>query len=171
MPIKFTATIRQFEEQGEKTGWTHMVIPAEITDQLKPGNKKSFRVKGLLDHYPISNIALLPMGDGSFIMPVNAAMRKGTGKRKGALVQVQLELDTAIIPLSADLLACLGDEPDALASFEKFTPSHQRYFSNWIESAKTELTKTKRLVIAVNALKRCLNYSQMLREQQGKKIF
>ena len=43
--IKFTATIKQFAEQGEKTGWTYIDVPENIALQLKPNNKKSFRVK------------------------------------------------------------------------------------------------------------------------------
>ena len=43
--IKFTATILKFDKQGEKTGWTYIIIPSEMAQQLYPGNKKSFRVK------------------------------------------------------------------------------------------------------------------------------
>ena len=83
--IEFTATLKQFSEQGEKTGWTYIEIPIDIAQQLKPGNKKSFRVRGKLDKYPIEHIALMPMGAGVFIMAVNADMRKGMGKKKGAM--------------------------------------------------------------------------------------
>ncbi|HYJ64643.1 MAG TPA: DUF1905 domain-containing protein [Parafilimonas sp.] len=85
--VKFTTTILKFNEQGEKTGWTYIEIPADIAQQIKPNNKKSFRVKGKLDNYAIKSIALLPMGNGNFIMPLNAAMRKATGKRKGAMLK------------------------------------------------------------------------------------
>jgi hypothetical protein len=47
--IKFTATLLQFQEQGEKTGWTYIQVPLAMAQQLKPGNKKVFRVKGKLD--------------------------------------------------------------------------------------------------------------------------
>jgi len=62
--IDFTTTILQFGQQGEKTGWHYIEIPADIAQQLKPGNKKSFRVKGKLDHFSFSGVALLPMGGG-----------------------------------------------------------------------------------------------------------
>ena len=91
--IKFTATIHKFEKQGEKTGWTYIGIPADIAQKLKPGNKKSFRVKGKLDNFKIDGIALLPMGGGSFIMALNAAMRKGIRKKHGAMLEVQLAED------------------------------------------------------------------------------
>jgi len=169
MTTTFNATIHQFEEQGEKTGWTYIEVPADIVQRLKPGNKKIFRVKGRLDHYPVKGIALMPMGDGSFIMPLNAAMRKGIGKRKGATLHAALEADDAPLPLSPELLACLADEPEAQAYFGSLIPSRQRYFSNWIESAKTEPTRIKRIALAINALARGLDFGQMLREQKAKK--
>lgn len=58
--VQFTAVIQQFAEQGEKTGWSYVTIPADIAQKLKPGNKKSFRVKGKLDAHPIAQQALLP---------------------------------------------------------------------------------------------------------------
>ena len=85
--IQITATIHRFEKQGEKTGWSYIEIPADLAQELVPGNKKSFRVKGMLDQFKISGVSLIPMGDGNFIMPINAAMRKGTGKRKGMKLQ------------------------------------------------------------------------------------
>src|SRR5579863_574337 len=116
--IKFTAPVLKFAEQGEKTGWTYITVPAEIAQQLKPGNKKSFRVKGRLDNWSFSRVALLPMGEGDFIMPINSEMRKGTGKRKGAQLHVQLEPDESPLPVSADFLACLADEPKAHEFFK-----------------------------------------------------
>ena len=89
--IKFDTIIYQFAEQGEKTGWSYIIIPQDLALELKPGNKKSFRVKGFLDHFPIAGVALMPWGDGSFIMAINADMRKGIHKSKGATIAVQLE--------------------------------------------------------------------------------
>ena len=55
--VKFSTTILKFDKQGEKTGWTYITIPAKIAQQLNPGNKKSFRVKGRLDDFEIENIS------------------------------------------------------------------------------------------------------------------
>ena len=112
--VQFTTTILQFAAQGEKTGWTYISIPAKIAQQLKPDNKKSFRVKGLLDNYNIRGIALLPMGGGDFIMPLNATMRKATGKRKGDSIKVKLEADDKPLVLNKELMECLTDEPPHL---------------------------------------------------------
>jgi len=167
--VSYSTTILKFDEQGEKTGWTYIEVPAEYAEKLKPGNKKSFRVRGKLDEHPIKGVALMPMGEGNFIMAINAAMRKGIGKRKGAKLSVKLEVDDSLIILSGDLLDCLADEPKALEFFNKLTPGHRKYFSNWIESAKTESTKAKRIAMAVNAMARGLHFGLMLREQKANK--
>jgi hypothetical protein len=161
--IQFTTVLKKFGEQGEKTGWTYIEIPIDIAKKLKPNNKKSFRVKGKLDDLTIRSVALMPMGGGKFIMAVNAAMRKGVGKRKGAMLKVQLETDNKKLEMSKELMECLADEPKALLFFKTLPPSHQHYYSKWIDDAKTGETKTKRIVQAVNALSKNLQFGLMTR--------
>jgi Domain of unknown function (DUF1905)/Bacteriocin-protection, YdeI or OmpD-Associated len=161
--IQFSTVLKQFAQQGEKTGWTYIEISAAIAQQLKPGNKKSFRVKGKLDDYGVKSVAMIPMGGGNFIMAVNATMRKAIGKRKGAMLKVMLEVDTKERKLSKALMDCLSDEPRALAFFKTLAPSHQHYFSKWIEEAKTDQTKTKRIAQAVSALLKRLDFGLMVR--------
>ncbi|MBS1607301.1 MAG: DUF1905 domain-containing protein [Bacteroidetes bacterium] len=167
--VKYTTTILQFAEQGEKTGWTYIEIPVDIAEKLKPGNKKSFRVKGKLDNFSIQKIALLPMGGGRFIMALNAEMRKRIGKRKGAMLKVQIEEDETPLKISKELLECLKDEPKAFAQFNKMPRSHQHYYSKWIESAKTESTKAKRIAMTVNAMIKGMDYGEMLRAARKEK--
>ena len=161
--IKFTATIPKFTSQGEKTGWTYIVIPAELAQQLSPGNKKSFRVKGKLDKHSICGMALIPMGEGNFIMALKADLRKAIGKQKDATLQVALAVDTVPYQVNILLLHCLEDEPAAMQYFKSLPSSHQHYFSKWIESAKTEPTKTKRISMAINAMSKRMDFGQMLR--------
>ncbi|MDQ6758118.1 MAG: YdeI/OmpD-associated family protein [Bacteroidota bacterium] len=161
--IQFTAVIKKFSDMGEKTGWTYIEVPAAIAEKLKPNNKKSFRVKGSLDNYSFKSIALLPMGGGSFIMALNAAIRKKIGKRKGAILLVKMEEDTQPKQLNKELMECLADEPESLTFFNTLTPGHKRYFSNWIESAKTDATKTKRIAQTLTALSHHQHYGQMIR--------
>ena len=164
--VQYQATIHRFDQKGEKTGWTYIEIPADMAQQLKPGNKVSFRVKGKLDDYRISGVALLPMGGGSFILPLNADMRKAIGKRQGAMLKVVLEEDKKAFEFNADFLACLADEPRADAFFKTLAGSHQRYFSKWIDSAKTDATRTRRIALAVNALAQGEGYAEMIRSQK-----
>ena len=111
--IKFTTTILKFDEQGEKTGWTYILVPSALAQKLKPGNKKSFRVKGKLDNYSFKQVALLPMGEGDFIFAINATIRKKIKKFKGDVVNVVMEEDTAPVKFNKDLLDCLKEDKKA----------------------------------------------------------
>jgi len=168
--ISYNTTLLRFDKKGEKTGWTFIEISAAKAKKLKPDSKVSFRVKGTLDSHKISQVAILPMGDGDFILAVNGKMRKAIGKKAGDKVKVTLEADESKIILSHDMMACLKDEPAALAAFKKLPGSHQKYFSKWVESARTSNTKTKRIVMAVTALARNLNFPEMLRANRDNQL-
>lgn len=164
----FSALLQRFDQKGEKTGWTYIEIPIDVAEALRPGQKMSFRVKGTLDAFAIKLIALIPMGqsgetEGAFIMPVNAVMRRGIRKEAGATVRVELAVDDSPMPLSADLMACLADDPAALDFFNTLAKGHQNYFSNWVEAAKTIETKTKRITQAVTGLSMGMGYGEMVR--------
>lgn len=166
--VQFSTTILKFGSKGEKTGWTYIEVPADIARQLKPGNKKEFKVKGKLDKHSITRQSVIPMGGGAFIIPLNAALRKAIGKRHGAMLKVQLKEDKTEFIFNNDFMECLDDDPAAKKFFESLPGSHQRYFSKWIDSAKTEPTKVKRISMAVNALAKKWGYGEMLRASQGK---
>src|SRR5689334_16502741 len=102
--VQFSTVIKKFNEQGEKTGWTYIEVPEDIAQQLIPGNKKSFRVKGYLDKYRFEGISLLPMGGGNFIMALKAVVRKEIHKKEGAMINVILQLDPKPILPPAELL-------------------------------------------------------------------
>jgi hypothetical protein len=161
--VKFQTLIRKFGKKGEKTGWTYIVIGAKFARQLKSGSRVSFRVKGRLDSHSFEGLALLPMGDGDFILPLNAGIRRAIRKKQGDQLIIEMNLDNRAPVLSADLLKCLKQEPGALTFFKSLPRSHQNYFSKWVESAKTVNTKTKRIVMAVAAMARQLGFAEMLR--------
>jgi hypothetical protein len=162
--IGYHTIILQFADQGEKTGWTYIEIPADLAQQMKPGNKKSFRVRGTLDNFPINGVALMPMGEGIFIMAINANMRKGIRKHKGAMLKVILEEDTDYqVLMPHDLQECFDFEPEALSFFDTLAKSHRNYFIKWIDSAKTQPTRDTRIVATVNAMLQKWDYGTMIR--------
>lgn len=161
--IRFEAEIKKFGAQGEKTGWTYIGIPAALAGQLQPGNRKSFRVKGKIDQLVISCIALLPMGEGDFILPLNATMRRQLGKGKGAHVRLQLSVDQQEPMAPPELMECLKDEPEALARFNNLPRSQRNYFIKWILSAKSEPTIARRIAQTVTAMAAGNDFPTMLR--------
>lgn len=165
--VDFTTIILQFNEYGDKTGWTYIEIPADIAAQLKPNDKRSFRVRGFLDNFGITGKSLLPHGDGKFIFPINEAIRKGVRKSKGAMLRVRLEFDPDFkMEVPEDLQECFDFEPEAADYFNSITKSHQGYFIKWINDAKTPETRANRIVSTVNATSRRMDYGMMLREKK-----
>jgi len=91
----------------------------------------------------------------------------GTAPSLETRVTMGLEPDKEPLKLNADFLACLADDPVAKNFFNSLPGSHRNYFSKWIDSAKTDPTRTRRIAMAVNALSKKWGFPEMLR--YGKK--
>jgi hypothetical protein len=165
--LHIVTSIERFDKKGEKTGWHFIEISAAKAKKLKD-SKVSFRVKGTIDALTIQKTALIPMGNGDFILPLNATLRKAIGKKHGDKITLNLELDERKLILSPDLISCLKEDPAALKFFKSLPPSHQQYYSKWIESAKTAATKTKRIVISIEAFGKKKGYGEMMRAYKNR---
>jgi len=166
---QFNAVLEKFDSQGEKTGWTYVLIPSSIANTINPGVKKSYRVKGKIDDHPVEKVSLLPMGEGDFIIPINASIKKGIRKKKGDTVKLRLEIDKAPLEAPPELLECLADEPEALAYYHSLPQGHRNYFTKWIDTAKTDPTKTKRIALVVKTMARKMDFGAMLREERDER--
>ncbi|QNR86106.1 DUF1905 domain-containing protein [Pedobacter riviphilus] len=167
--IHFKAEIERFDTMGEKTGWSYVFIPEALANEIKPGCKKSFRVKGKIDQLEINGMAAMPMGAGDFIIALKGEVRKKLRKEAGAAVELYLEEDKDFkIEMPEDLEICLSEEEHLIENFLKQPKSHQNYYINWINQAKTEPTRTKRIVMTVKAMDKGQDFGAMIRESQGK---
>jgi hypothetical protein len=152
----------KLEKQNKLGGWTYLIVPAAHIKKLQP-QKRAFRVKGAVDDFTFKRVSLLSMGNGSYLLPFNAGMRKGTGKKFGDKVTVAMELDESKPKLSRDLLQCLKEDVEAQSFFNTLSPFFQSFYSSWIESAKTPETKTRRLVALVTTLAQKQGYHEMMK--------
>lgn len=163
--ITFKAEIEKFGDMGEKSGWSYIFIPQALADQIKPGCRQSFRIRGRIDQVEISGMATTPIGAGDFILALKASLRKQLRKEAGASVEVAVEEHKGFqIEIPEDLELCLSDEPQLLERFMDLPKSHRNWYVNWLNSAKTESTRTKRLVRIVSAMDRNLSFGEMMRE-------
>lgn len=80
----FTAPIIRDESKG---GWTIIVMPGSGEFF---GTRKPVKVSGTIEGHAFA-ATMLPMGDGTHMIPVKAALRKTIGKENGAIVAVRLE--------------------------------------------------------------------------------
>jgi hypothetical protein len=167
--VFFTTLIKKFTEKGEKTGWTYVDIPQYIAQELKPNFKQSFRVKGKIDALEINGLALIPMGEGDFILPLKHSIRKKIGKEKGATLTLFLEEDKDFKwEIPDDLKDCLEELPELMDAFLNQPKSHQHYFIKYINDAKTEPTRVKRLTQTVLAMEKKMDYGEMIRSNKKK---
>lgn len=167
--IHFSAPLQQFGKNGDKTGWTYIQVPHDVAEQLQPGSRKTFRVKGTLDAFAIKGVAVMPMRDGSFLLAVNAAMRKGLQKKKGAIIKASIAVDkiTPQIPLA--LKECLDDEPEAMAFFQQLTLAQRNYFIKWAEGVKNEMSQARRIAQIIDALLLKQDFVAMMQSHKAQK--
>ncbi len=78
----FTATITT----EKNSGWSCVVVP-DSGDYF--GTRKPVKVGGTVDGHPFE-ATLLPVGDGTHMVPLKAALRKAVGKTLGDEVTVHL---------------------------------------------------------------------------------
>lgn len=168
--VIFEAVIEKTLQEGEKYGWTYVIIPAPVAQQINPGVKTIYRVKGRVGAYNCRQVALLPCGEGKYMLPLNAAMRKEIGRGVGETMQLFLEIDTEEPPMSAELLEALSYDRAAENFFLSLSKSHQRYYSNWVDSAKTFETKSKRLAMSVEGCARGMDFGKMMRHFKKKPL-
>src|SRR5437868_15167123 len=117
--IRFSATIKRFASQGEKTGWTYVEIPGALAKKLHEGDRKAFRGKGKEDGHEFSMVNLFPMGGGDFIMVLNATVRKAIRKQKGDTVKITMACDHGVRQPPPEVMEGLSHEPECLETFQQ----------------------------------------------------
>jgi hypothetical protein len=63
------------------------------------------------------------MGGGNFILTLNADLRRAIHKKKGAMLNVKLQVDPEGYKLNEDFIACLNDDPPARKFFDSLSGS------------------------------------------------
>jgi uncharacterized protein YdeI (YjbR/CyaY-like superfamily) len=165
--IQLEAVLERYGQNGDKSGWTYVQLAAETVTRLTD-ERRSFKICGSIDEYSLKQVAVIPVGEGDFILPVNAIMRRAIGKKEGDKVVLSFSIDSSEVILSAELMETLSMDGQALHSFQQLTPGHQQYFSKWVESAKTATTKADRLAKCLYAMQYGLDYGQMIRHFKKK---
>ncbi|MBF4567944.1 DUF1905 domain-containing protein [Plantibacter sp. VKM Ac-2880] len=136
------------ELQGNNTG---ILVPDAVIDELGAGKRVPVVVTVGATTY---RSTITPMG-GRFLIALSAANRAAAGVTGGDEVEVELEVDTAprVFPLPPELEQALAGDGQALAAYGALSFSRQRALAEPIALAKTDVTRDKRLAVAVEALR------------------
>ena len=164
----FKSVIQKFSSKGEKTGWTIIDIPQDILLKLKRKDKKEFRIKGVIDDVKFERMATYPIGEGNYVIALNAEIRKKIGKKEGAMVSLKIELDKSEALQSQELIDCLNEDKIAKKQFDSLLRSHQNYYHRYVYTAKGADTKAGRIVNIINAMYKKMDYGEMIRSLQKK---
>ena len=130
---------------------TGFEVPPEAVEGLGAGKRPP--VKVTINGYTYRNTVAV-MG-GVYMLGVSAEHRAGANVKAGDVLDVELELDTAPreVAVPPDLQAALDQDSAARKFFEGLSYSQKSWFALWIEGAKKEETRQKRLGEAVAMLR------------------
>jgi len=92
---------------------------------------------------------------GESLLGLNRAVRQEAGVEAGDSVAVRLELDTA--PREVDvpeaLATALAADDVARAAFEKLAYTHRKEFARWVDEAKRDETRGRRVAKTLEMLR------------------
>ncbi len=143
---------QRFEAVLEPTGKTATLIeiPFDVVAAFGSGRPP---VRGTVNGFPFRS-TLMRRGE-RYCMVVNRTVREGAGASAGETVRVEMERDDEprSVDLPPELAAALAANPDALASYERLSYSHQKEYADWIGEAKREATRLARAERAIDMLR------------------
>lgn len=133
---------------GNNTG---IEVPPEVIEALGGGKKPKVAVTVNGFEYR-STVAVM---GGKFMISFSSDKRAASGIKGGDPIDVTLELDTAPreVDIPADFAAALAAEPAAKSFFDSLAYSHQLRHVLSIADAKTDETRQKRIVKAMDMLR------------------
>jgi hypothetical protein len=92
---------------------------------------------------------------GEFLLGLNRTVRKEADVEAGDTVDVKLELDTAPreVEVPEALANALAEDSKARAAFDGLAYTHRKEYARWIDEAKREETRDRRVVQALEMLR------------------
>jgi hypothetical protein len=92
---------------------------------------------------------------GEFMVGLNKEVRTGAGVQAGDTVSLELTLDTEqrTVEVPPALAEALDADPEAKTTFEGLAFTHRKEFARWIEEAKREETRTRRVTQALDMIR------------------
>jgi hypothetical protein len=142
---KFTAVI-----EDAYNGGAFVTVPFDVE---KAFGKKRVKVKATIAGIPYRG-SLVRMGTQDHILIILKEIREKAGVTFGDEIEIEVEEDKAPreIEVPDDVKAAVSENPKASSFFEGLSYSHQREYMKWVNDAKREETRRKRIEEMVKLL-------------------
>lgn len=92
---------------------------------------------------------------GEFMVGLSRKVREGAGVQAGDMVTLELALDTQArtVEVPPALSEALDNDPQAKTAFEGMAFTHRKEYARWIEEAKKEETRARRVAQAIEMIR------------------
>jgi uncharacterized protein DUF1905/bacteriocin resistance YdeI/OmpD-like protein len=150
--IRFSATLCRPVTTEKAVAWTFLTLPEEASAKLASRGMTS--VEGTLNGSPF-RATLEPDGRGGHWLKVDRKLREAARAQAGDVVSLEIapaaEEPEPKVPAGLRR-ALAAAQPNARAVWSDITPAARRDWIQWIESAKREETRVKRIASACDML-------------------
>jgi bacteriocin resistance YdeI/OmpD-like protein/uncharacterized protein DUF1905 len=137
--------------EGKEAGVVAAITPPVDVPEIF-GTRARVPVRGTINGFPFRS-SLMPMR-GCHMMPVSKVLRDGAGVNPGEIVEVVMERDDEKRTVEAPVVLkkLLAKNKAAKANWEKMGFTHKKEIALWIEAAKKEETRERRVAKAMEVL-------------------
>lgn len=142
----FKATI-----QNAGGGGAFVEVPFDVEKAF--GSKRP-KVKALIEGVPYRG-TLVRMGSECHLLLILKSIREQIGKSFGDELQVSVEMDTEerVVEIPKDLMKELNRDKESKIFFDKLSYTHRKEYVTWIEEAKKDETRQRRIAKTIEMLK------------------
>jgi multidrug efflux pump subunit AcrB len=136
----------ELQREG-KTG-TYIVVPLDVPAVFGRARPP---VRGTVNGAPFRS-TITKYGGDDYYLVVNRQVREAAGVAAGETVEMELELDAKprTVRVPKDLADALDDETRAV--FDRMSYTHRREYVEWINEAKRDETRRRRIAKAVELI-------------------
>ena len=133
------------------SGGMYVIVPFEVEKEY---GKKRVKIIAKIDT-EIYQGSVVRMGSPDHILLIRKDIREKIGKTAGDIIQIELEEDTKprVVIVPKDFQKELNLHPTEKAFFQKLSYTHQKEYVQWIEAAKREATRIRRINKTIEMLK------------------
>lgn len=160
------------EESTNRLWGCHFAVPQLVAEALI-SKGEARRVVCILNEKVEFQCAMLPRGDGTFLITVNKKLRDQLGLKIGMKISASLRKDESEygLPMPEELAELLAQDDEGNRFFHALTPGKLRTLLYIVGQPKNSDARLRRALVIVEHLKMNngkINYRQLNEEMKGR---